>query len=94
MTIRQNSSQYGAMEKPNIIMSALPLYGHTMPTRAVARGLIRLGFTVTYISVPDYRTAMEDIGARFEPLSGYWTLSESNLATRFPERANCPAGIS
>jgi UDP:flavonoid glycosyltransferase YjiC (YdhE family) len=75
-------------------MSALPIYGHTMPTRAVARGLIRLGFTVTFISVPHYRTAMEDIGARFEPLSGYCTLSESNLATRFPERANCPAGIS
>lgn len=68
-------------------MAALPMYGHTMPMRAIARGLVRLGFSVTFVTSPHYRTAMEGIGARYEPLSGYCALSESILATRFPERA-------
>src|SRR4030081_841246 len=88
MTIPQNSSQYGAMEKPNIIMSALPIYGHTMPTRAVARGLIHLGFAVTFISVPHYCTVKEDIGARFGPLSGYCTVHDQKETLHKLSRAS------
>ena len=87
MTIRQDSSQNGSEEKPSILMAALPIYGHTMPMRAIARGLIRLGFSVTFLSSAHYRTAIQDIGATYEPLVGYCAFSESVIAERFPERA-------
>jgi UDP:flavonoid glycosyltransferase YjiC (YdhE family) len=55
--------------------------------RAIAKGLIRLGFPVTFVSGSHYRTAIEEIGATFHPLSGYADFSEPVLATRFPTRA-------
>jgi UDP:flavonoid glycosyltransferase YjiC (YdhE family) len=75
------------MEKPNILIGALPIYGHTMPMRAIARGLVQLGFSVTFVTSSYYRTAIEEIGAAFQPLSGYSDFSESVLTTRFPARA-------
>ena len=87
MTLRQDPSQNGNEEKPNILMAALPIYGHTMPMRAIAKGLIRLGFSVTFMSSAHYRTAIQDIGATYEPLSGYCAFSESIITERFPERA-------
>ena len=88
MTIRQGSGHNGTVEKPILLMAALPIYGHTMPMRAIARALIRLGFSVNFVSSPHYRTAMENIGATFLPLTGYCALSESMLIERFPERAS------
>jgi hypothetical protein len=75
------------MAKPNILLGALPIYGHTMPMRAIAKGLVQLGFSVTFITGSYYRTAVETIGATFHPLSGYSDVSENVLAARFPARA-------
>jgi UDP:flavonoid glycosyltransferase YjiC (YdhE family) len=87
MTMGQFPSQNGVAEKPCILMTAFPLYGHTMPMRAIAKSIIRLGFSVTFISSPQYRTPLEDIGATFAPFLGYCALSEAIIAERFPERS-------
>ncbi|KAH6663392.1 putative UDP-glucuronosyltransferase 2A3 [Halenospora varia] len=76
------------MEKPHILMGAMPIYGHTMPLRAVARGLIDRGFTITFVTGSHFRSAIEAIGATFHPLSGYSDFSEATINTRFPERLN------
>lgn len=76
------------MEKPHILMGAMPIYGHTMPLRAVARGLIERGFAISFVTGSHFRSAIEAIGATFHPLSGYSDFSETTINTRFPERLN------
>jgi UDP:flavonoid glycosyltransferase YjiC (YdhE family) len=75
------------MEKPHILIGATPIYGHTMPMRAVARGLIERGFDITFVSGSHFREPIEAIGARFHPLSGYSNFSEATINTCFPARA-------
>lgn len=74
------------MEKPLILMAATPIYGHTMPMRAIARKLIERGFDITFVSGSHFREPIEAIGARFHPYSGYSDISEATVNTRFPGR--------
>ncbi|KAF4633162.1 hypothetical protein G7Y89_g4965 [Cudoniella acicularis] len=64
----------------------MPIYGHTMPMRAVARGLVERSFDITFVSGSHFREPIEAIGARFHPLSGYSNFSEATINTRFPAR--------
>ncbi|TVY46520.1 UDP-glucosyltransferase B1 [Lachnellula occidentalis] len=74
------------MQKPLILMGATPIYGHTMPLRAIARGLIERGFDITFVTGSHFRESIEAIGARFHPHSGYADISEATVNTRFPGR--------
>jgi UDP:flavonoid glycosyltransferase YjiC (YdhE family) len=73
--------------KPHLILASLPIYGHTMPLRAIARGLLAQGFPMTFLTGSHYAPLITSIGATFSPLSCYADFSESTIPSRFPARA-------
>jgi len=65
--------------KPKVLICATPVYGHVMPLRAVARGLIARGYDVTYVTKSEFRDSIEGISASFIPLRGEADLNEEIL---------------
>jgi UDP:flavonoid glycosyltransferase YjiC (YdhE family) len=58
-----------AKSKPLVLVGTTPIYGHTMPLRAVAQHLVSTGYMVKFLTGHRWRPAIEAIGATFVPLS-------------------------
>lgn len=67
-----------ANPKPLVLMSSTPVYGHLMPVRAIAKGLVAQGYEVTFVSASKYQKIMEESGCEYVALEGYadWTETE------------------
>jgi hypothetical protein len=80
--------------KPHILICATPVYGHTMPLRAVSRALINRGFTITFLTGSDFKDSIESIGATFVSLEGDADLTAAKLVTGFKNLSkDDPAGL-
>ena len=79
-------------EKPLVLICSTPIYGHLMPIRAIAKELVARGYEITFITGSAYRQIIEEIGARFIPLSGYGDFTEADIPTRWPIRDTLTPG--
>jgi hypothetical protein len=78
--------------KPLIVMGSSPIYGHLMPIRAIAKGLVARGYEVTFVSASPYQKIMEEVGCDYVALEGYCNFTEADLDTLFAERYDYPPG--
>ncbi|AOS63266.1 glycosyltransferase [Actinoalloteichus hymeniacidonis] len=63
-----------------VLLCAIPVYGHVMPLRRIARDLVERGYDVLFLTGSLFRTAIEQTGARFCPLP-----AEADIVTGFDE---------
>jgi UDP:flavonoid glycosyltransferase YjiC (YdhE family) len=78
--------------KPLVLFCSTPIYGHLMPMRAIAKGLIAKGYEVTFVSASKYQKVVEEVGCDYVALEGYPDFTEADLATGWPERYSYPPG--
>ncbi|MFG1915021.1 glycosyltransferase [Micromonospora sp. NPDC048898] len=76
----------------NIIIAAVPIYGHVAPMRAIAVDLIRRGHRVTFITGSLFRDAVDEPGMDFIPLTGLADYDITKIDELWPTRASIPPG--
>ena len=69
----------GQQTKTMVLLCASSIYGHVMPIRAIARGLIARGYDITFVTGSDYKQAIESVGATFVSLTGAADLTQANI---------------
>ncbi|ANN15914.1 hypothetical protein SD37_09840 [Amycolatopsis orientalis] len=67
-----------------VIMASTPLLGHTLPLLPICRGLVELGYDVTFLSGRVMRDHIEPTGARFRALPGVADFDGNNVPELFP----------
>ncbi|KAE8444314.1 hypothetical protein EG329_000624 [Mollisiaceae sp. DMI_Dod_QoI] len=65
-----------ATQKPLLVFGTTPIYGHTMPLRAIAKNLIQQGYEVIFMTGSHFQKEIESVGARFVPFQGKADFSE------------------
>jgi UDP:flavonoid glycosyltransferase YjiC (YdhE family) len=63
--------------KSVIVFGTTPIYGHTMPLRAIAKHLIGKGYEVIFMTGSHFGEQVRAIGAKFVPLMGKANFSET-----------------
>jgi UDP:flavonoid glycosyltransferase YjiC (YdhE family) len=81
-----------ATQKPLLVFGTLPIYGHTMPLRAIAKSLIQQGYEVTFMCGSHFKTEIESIGAKFVPYQGKADFSEVTAWADAPPQPSDPRG--
>ncbi|KUJ07109.1 UDP-Glycosyltransferase/glycogen phosphorylase [Mollisia scopiformis] len=64
-------------QKPLLVFGTTPIYGHTMPLRAIAKNLIEQGYEVIFLTGSHFKKEIEAIGAQFVPFQGNADFSET-----------------
>ncbi|KAF8859047.1 UDP-Glycosyltransferase/glycogen phosphorylase [Acephala macrosclerotiorum] len=81
-----------ATQKPLLVFGTLPIYGHTMPPRAIAKNLIQQGYEVIFMCGSHFKTEIESIGAKFAPYQGRADFSEVTGWAHVPPPPSDPRG--
>jgi UDP:flavonoid glycosyltransferase YjiC (YdhE family) len=76
-----------------ILIASTPVYGHFVPVRSIALHLVKIGHAVTFLTGEQFRSAVEETGATFVPLTGKANYDLNYPEKFFPERATLPAGF-
>lgn len=79
-------------DKAQVLITCLSGYGHVEKLRAVAAGLVQLGYPVTFMTASVYRKGIESIGAAFVPLRGSGDMDMDRLDESHPEFWKMPQG--
>ncbi|KAK0120129.1 hypothetical protein ONS95_011537 [Cadophora gregata] len=80
--------------KPLLLFCSTPGHGHVMPVRAVAKTLVARGYEAIFTTNDEFKSMIEELGAKFVPLLGRANFSMSTINTLFPDddRHGPPAG--
>ncbi|CZR62296.1 related to N-glycosyltransferase [Phialocephala subalpina] len=81
-----------AETKPLIVFGCTPVFGHLLPVRKIAKGLIQRGYEVTFVSCSHYQKLFEEVGCNYVAIEGYGDWYEAELKTRFAHRDTLPPG--
>ncbi|KAK6858106.1 UDP-N-acetyl-D-glucosamine 6-dehydrogenase [Apiospora arundinis] len=79
-----NGSTGAKSKLPLLVMTACPLAGHTLPAIHVAQVLVKKGFEVIFITSPEFRGHVEDIGAEWFETARFFTEEEAEIRSKIP----------
>ncbi|KAJ5777290.1 hypothetical protein N7520_000536 [Penicillium odoratum] len=74
--------------QPHVIIGVAPIFGHVEKFKVIGAELVKQGYVVTFLTGAAVRGEVEEIGARFAPLTGCADLQFENRLEVYPELEN------
>ena len=82
------------ISKPRVLVAVIPADGHFERLRIIAADLVTRGYQVSVLTGSCYRERVENIGARFIPLTGVADFDFANNQSLWPERKSIRLGFA
>jgi UDP:flavonoid glycosyltransferase YjiC (YdhE family) len=74
----------GASKLPLLVFAAAPVTGHISPTLYTAREMIRRGYQIVFMTSPEFKDAVESIGAEYYETSVFFPPGSLEAREKFP----------